>query len=196
MESIHNIIAHYKSNLTFITSVDPDFYSIFNLVKDVTTLALSHIPLIVTLSLYLSCVVRASSVRIHVDSDKDVLEMFKVNASKRLIDLYIDKVVTDVSPEFSSIEAMDFDDRNFDDINFNDSNLDNNETNVNDNDASNVRDNETNVNDNDDTNLNDNDTNVNENNRGHLEDEYDLEDDNDIFRFRSEDEEWENSGKG
>ncbi|XP_059650052.1 uncharacterized protein LOC132295788 [Cornus florida] len=169
MESIHDIAVHYKWNLTFIIGVDPDFYSIIDLVKDVTTVALSHILPTVPLSLFLSCVVPGSSARIHVDSDKDVLEMFKVNASKRLIDLYIGKVVTDVSPEFALIETMEFDDRTFDD------------SNVNDNDDSNVRDNE---------------TNVNENNGGQPEDEYDLEDDNDIFGFSSEDEEWENIGKG
>ncbi|XP_059625315.1 uncharacterized protein LOC132268494 [Cornus florida] len=131
-----------------------------------------------------------------MDSDKDVLEMFKVNARKRLIDLYIDKVITNVNPKFSSIETMDFDDKNFDDSDFDDSNLDDNETNVNNNDASNIRDNETNVNDSDDINLNDNDTNVNGNNGGQPEDKYDLENDNNIFGFSSENEEWKNSGNG
>ncbi|XP_059663404.1 uncharacterized protein LOC132309068 [Cornus florida] len=77
---------------------------------------------------------------------------------------------------------MEFDDREFDDRTFDDSN-------VNDNDDSNV-------NNNNDPNVRDNETNVNENNGGQPEDEYDLEDDNDVFGFSFEDEEWENNGKG
>ncbi|XP_059629799.1 uncharacterized protein LOC132272721 [Cornus florida] len=197
MESIHDIAVRYKWNVTFITGADPDFYSIIDLVKDVTAVALSHIPTTIHLSLFLSCVVPGSSAIMNVDSDKDVLEMFKVNVGKRLIDLYIDKVVTDVNPEFASIESMEFDDREFefDDREFDDRTFD--DSNVNDNDDSNVNDNDdSNVNDNNDTNVRDNETNVNKSNGGQPGDECDLENDNDVFGFSSEDEEWENSGKG
>lgn len=72
-----DLIIHHKEKVGRIPNVDPEMYSYFDMLGDVKEFALSSYPPGLGLAI-LFCEIASSGCRVHLDSDKTILDLLVV----------------------------------------------------------------------------------------------------------------------
>lgn len=90
MGSVFDLDIHYNGKTGRVRNVDPDRYCYFDLVADVTDSVLSHMPSNEGIAITVHCAIPGSNEKLLLDSDTSVLQMFKLQCSGGLINLYVE----------------------------------------------------------------------------------------------------------
>lgn len=90
MGSVFDLNIHYNGKTGRVRNVDHDRYCYFDLLADVTDSVLSHMPSNEGIAITVHCAIPGSNEKLLLDSDTSVLEMFKLQCSGGLINLYVE----------------------------------------------------------------------------------------------------------
>ena len=102
-----DIILKYEGRESRVYDVDPDRYNFYELLEDVFTSVLSHIPSTQSISATIQCDVPGSTVLRTIADDIDVLDMFYMPGRSREINVIVGM---DMGPDVVLLEQLGGDD--------------------------------------------------------------------------------------
>ena len=92
----HDFVVHYNGRRIRIPNIDPDRYFYIELLNDICEKALHELPRNLNYLLHMRCGIPRSAATMDVNTDKAVMEMFKVHENESVINLFVDHM--DVIP--------------------------------------------------------------------------------------------------
>ncbi|KAH7865072.1 hypothetical protein Vadar_001871 [Vaccinium darrowii] len=88
--AIFDLIIHHKGKVGRIHNVDPEMYSYFDMLADVNESVMSAYPSGLGLAFSVFCELAGSGYRVHLDSDKAILDLFSIDGLSSTLNLFVE----------------------------------------------------------------------------------------------------------